>query len=164
MKIEDGKIYFINDEFIEKYGKKYKLMENKEKGSKRPCYFCFKDKEEESIIWFVPISRQVGKYKKIYENKKSKMKREPLNFVFGEVRNSASVFLIQNMFPTLDKYIIDKYTINKTDDVTIFEDTKIKVLNTAKIVINLAKTRKIHVAFSNLIEFKKELLNEKGDI
>ena len=32
-------------------------------------YFCFKSKKNEKIIWFIPISTKVNKYKKIYENK-----------------------------------------------------------------------------------------------
>lgn len=56
--IENRRFYFINDEFIKRYGTKYNLMKNKEAGNKRPCYFCFRDKEYEEIIWFVPISRQ----------------------------------------------------------------------------------------------------------
>ena len=160
MQIEDGKFYFISDEFMQKYGAKYKLMTNKETGTKRPCYFCFKDTENENIVWFVPISRQVDKYKKIYEVKKQKMNREPLNFVFGRVRNSDSVFLIQNMFPTLEKYILEKYTISKTADVTIFDDIKIEILTKARNMLSLAKTRNIHIAFSDLIAFKEELLDE----
>mgnify|MGYP004501063667 FL=1 len=44
MEIIEGKLYFIKDEFIEKYNPKYHLMENKEAGTKRPTYFCFRDK------------------------------------------------------------------------------------------------------------------------
>lgn len=40
MLIEDGKFYFIKDEFFEVF-KCYGLMVNKENGNKRPCYFCF---------------------------------------------------------------------------------------------------------------------------
>ena len=50
MIIEDGKFYFINNDFIEKYGAKHKLMSNKETGTNRPCYFCFRDKENIEII------------------------------------------------------------------------------------------------------------------
>lgn len=100
MQIENGRFYFISNEFIKKYGIKYNLMENKETGNKRPCYFCFKDKSNENIIWFVPISKQYEKYKTIYEKKKEKIRREPLNFVFGIVKDENAVFLIQNMFPT----------------------------------------------------------------
>ena len=45
-----------------------KLMENKDRGTKRPCYFCFRDRKDKEIIWFVPISTKYDKYKKIYDN------------------------------------------------------------------------------------------------
>ena len=67
MKVENGKFYFIKDEFFNVF-KGYKLMENKENGNKRPCYFCFNDPENEKIIWFVPISSKVDKYKTIYHS------------------------------------------------------------------------------------------------
>ena len=41
MVIEDGKFYFIKDEFFDVF-KDYTLMANKENGNKRPCYFCFR--------------------------------------------------------------------------------------------------------------------------
>ena len=53
MIIEDGKFYFIKDEFFDIF-KGYKLMSNKETGTKRPCYFCFRDRRNKEIIWFVP--------------------------------------------------------------------------------------------------------------
>ena len=71
MKVENGKFYFIKDEFFDIF-KDYKLMQNKESGNKRPCYFCFNDPENEKIIWFVPISSKVEKYKVIYACTKQK--------------------------------------------------------------------------------------------
>ena len=62
MKIEDGKFYFIKQEFFEIFNE-YNLMQNKENGNKRPCYFCFRDDIDKDIIWFVPISSKVEKYK-----------------------------------------------------------------------------------------------------
>ena len=71
MEIKEGKLYFIKDEFLIKYGDKYNLMENKEeKGTKRPTYFCFRDSKQNEILWFVPMSKQYEKYMKIYEIKK----------------------------------------------------------------------------------------------
>lgn len=93
MRIEDGRFYFISNKFIQKYGDKYNLMKNKESGNKRPCYFCFRDKIDKNIIWFVPISKQYEKYKTIYNKKKQKINREPLNFVFGIVKDEHAVFL-----------------------------------------------------------------------
>lgn len=159
MKIEDGKFYFINNEFIEKYGDKYNLMRNKESGNKRPCYFCFKDKIDRNIIWFVPISKQYEKYKDIYEKKKQKIRRKPLNFVFGIVKDEKAVFLIQNMFPTTEEYIEEKYQVKK-NDVTISRPLQKEIIEKAEMVIKL-ELKGIHVAFSSLLEFKKELLLKK---
>ena len=40
-------------------------MVNKENGNKRPCYFCFRDRKNKDIIWFVPISTKYENYKKL---------------------------------------------------------------------------------------------------
>lgn len=158
MQIENGKFYFISNTFIQKYGIKYNLMENKETGTKRPCYFCFKDHKDEHIIWFVPISKQYEKYKSIYEKKKQKIHREPLNFVFGIVKDENAVFLIQNMFPTTPKYIEEKYQV-KNNDVTISIPLQKEIIEKAERVLKLEE-KGIHVAFSNLTDFKRELLDK----
>lgn len=156
MVIEDGKFYFIKDEFFEIF-KEYKLMENKESGNKRPCYFCFRDKYNENIIWFVPISTKYEKYQKIYEEKSKKQKRV-YNFVFGEVVGKKAVFLIQNIFPTTEEYILEKY-ITDSKDVEIPLNVKKKVINTSKKVIQLAEHGTI-IPFYNIIEMKNVLLNK----
>ena len=86
-------------------------MENKSFGTKRPTYFCFRDKMNTEILWFVPMSTKYEKYLKINEDIKQKINREPNNFVFARnVGGKKAVFLIQNMFPTLEKYIDREYT------------------------------------------------------
>lgn len=40
-----------------------------ENANKRPCYFCFKSKKYDNIIWFIPVSTKIKKYQKIYNNK-----------------------------------------------------------------------------------------------
>ncbi len=160
MPIENGKFYFISNEFIKKYGIKYNLMQNKETGNKRPCYFCFKDRTNDTIIWFVPISKQYEKYKSIYEKKKLKIQHEPLNFVFGIVKDENAVFLIQNMFPTVEKYIDEKYQV-KNNDITISRPLQKEIIEKAERVLRLEK-RNIHIAFSNLTDFKKELLDSNS--
>lgn len=156
MIIEDGKFYFIKDEFFEIF-KDYKLMENKESGNKRPCYFCFRDKYDENIIWFVPISTKYEKYQKICDEKSKKQKRV-YNFVFGEVVGKKAVFLIQNIFPTTEEYILEKY-ITDSKDVEIPLNVKKKVINTSKKVIQLAEHGTI-IPFYNIIEMKEILLNK----
>ena len=158
MVIEDGKFYFIKDEFFDVF-KDYGLMVNKENGNKRPCYFCFRDRKNKEIIWFVPISTKFEKYKRIYENKKLKIGNRPIyNFVFGKVLGKKAVFLIQNIFPTTEKYIEKKY-INSNIDVEIPTTERDNVIITSLRVVELAQ-REINVPFYNIIEMKKILLND----
>lgn len=154
MKIEDGKFYFIKDDFFELF-KEYKLMGNKESGTKRPCYFCFKDKYNENIIWFVPISTKYEKYMKIYEYKKQKQNKV-YNFVFGEVVGKKAVFLIQNIFPTTEEYILEKY-VTENKDVEIPLRVRNKVIAYARQVIKLAEYGK-NISFYNINEMKNILL------
>ena len=159
MLIEDGKFYFIKDEFFDVF-KDYGLMVNKENGNKRPCYFCFRDRKNKEIIWFVPISTKYEKYKKIYENKKLKSGNRPVyNFVFGKVLGKNAVFLIQNIFPTTENYIEKKYT-NSNMDVEIPTTERDNVIITSLRVVELAQ-RGINIPFYDNIEMKNILLKKQ---
>ena len=160
MIIEDGKFYFIKDEFFDIF-KGYKLMSNKENGTKRPCYFCFRDRRNKEIIWFVPISTKYEKYKKIYDNKKLKVgNRLVYNFVFGNVLGKKAVFLIQNIFPTTEKYIAEKYR-NANIDVVIPKVVKDDIITIALRVVRLAEEG-VNIPFYNIIEMKEILLKEQN--
>lgn len=154
MIVEEGKFYFIKNEFFYLF-KDYKLMKNKEDGNKRPCYFCFNDVENEEIIWFVPISSKIDKYKIIYENKK-KVRKKVHNFVFGKVLGKEKAFLIQNIFPTRKEYIESVYK-SKMQDVKITESLKQEIIETSINVIKLAK-KGINIPFYDIIEMKNILL------
>lgn len=154
MIVEDGKFYFIKDEFFEIF-KEYKLMENKESGTKRPCYFCFRDKFNKNIIQFVPISTKYDKYQRIYEYKKQKQHRV-YNFVFAEVVGKKSVFLIQNIFPTTEKHMLGKY-ITENKDVEIALNVRNRVIAYSRQVIMTAK-RGINILFYDITEMKNILL------
>ena len=156
MIIEDGKFYFINDEFFEIF-KDYGLMVNKENGNKRPCYFCFRDRQDKEIIWFVPISTKYDKYKKIYDMKKIKSGKRPVyNFVFGNVLGKKAVFLIQNIFPTTEEYVLEKYT-TENKDVEIALNVRNKVIAYSRQVIMKAE-QGINIPFYNILDMEKVLL------
>lgn len=54
------------------------------------------------------MSTKYEKYLKINEDIKQKINREPNNFVFARnVGGKKAVFLIQNMFPTLENILIE---------------------------------------------------------
>ncbi len=156
MKIEEGKFYFLNDSFFEKM-KDNNLANNKDNGNKRPCYYCFKDKKEDGLIWFVPISSKVDKYKKIYEDKQKKYKRVD-TLVFGKVNGEERIFLIQNMFPTIQKYIEEVY-VRKKSEVRITYLLEKEIKEKANIILEIAQKGK-KVVFPDIIKIKEMLLKE----
>ena len=64
------------------------------------------------------------------------------------------------MFPTTEEYIEEKYQV-KNNDVTISMPLQKEIIEKAEGILRLEE-KNIHVAFSNLIEFKKELLNKNN--
>lgn len=73
-------------------------------------FFAFSDSRRPEIYWIVPISSKYEKYKEI-EQRKIKKYGKCNTIRFGTVLGRKSVFLIQNMCPTTEKYLtpyIDK--------------------------------------------------------
>ena len=138
MELKEGNLCFICDEFMDKYGIKYSIMENKGSENKRPAYFCFRDSKE------------------IYIRIREKIKKEPNNFVFFEnIAGKRGVFLIQNMFPTLENYVIGIYKTNN-GIIKVPKTEKAEVLKKAKEVLRLTNLGKI-VTLTNLPQFISEI-------
>ena len=107
MEVKTGYLYHIKDSFFDIVNDD-KLMTNHERGKKRPTYFTIKDGE---ILWFIPISSKVGKYKKIIDDKIRK-RGFCDTILIRKVLNEDCAILLQNAFPTLEKYIDHVHTAN----------------------------------------------------
>lgn len=70
------------------------------------------------------------------------------------------MFLIQNIFPTSEVYIQEKY-INANKDVEIPKVVKDEIIRTSLRVIKLAEAG-INIPFNDIIEMKKVLLEQKN--
>ena len=79
-------------------------------GKARPTYFCIKTQDTE-ILWFIPMSTKVEKYKKIRENKIKKYGSCD-TILIKKFLGKDSVFLIQNMFPVIEKYVDHCHIVN----------------------------------------------------
>ncbi len=71
MEIKKGYVYHIKDEYFNKVNDPT-LMRNHENGKARPTYFCLKEKNSE-ILWFIPMSSRVEKYKILRDKKNCKV-------------------------------------------------------------------------------------------
>ena len=107
MKVQTGYLYHIKDEFFDKINNK-RLMINHENGHSRPSYLAIKDNE---ILWFIPLSSKIDKYKRIIE-KKEKKYGSCKTILIKKIAGREQVILIQNAFPTIEKYIKSRHTID----------------------------------------------------
>lgn len=109
MEIKEGYVYHIKSDYFQ-FVNDEKLMKNHEGNSTRPNYFCIK-MEDNEIMWFIPMSSKIEKYKAIVEDKIKKYKKCD-TIVIGNYRGRDHAFLIQNMFPITSKYIDHIDTVN----------------------------------------------------
>lgn len=121
-----GQSYHLKDSFFTLVNDD-KLMRNKENGRYRPHYFCFEDNLNPDILWAIPQTTQVEKFREIYNRKVAKY-GFCNTILFGSFAGQDNAFLIQNMFPIISKYIDHVHTVNGIPVTlqTSFERTLIK--------------------------------------
>ena len=161
MQINVGCFYFIKDTFFDII-EDQELMKNKENGNKRPCYYCFKNKEYNNIIWFIPVSTKIDKYQKIYVykiQKQIKLRKKPSidTIVFGNVANTYSAFLIQNMFPVTEQYVESQYIKNKVP-IRLSNKLQTEIVDKATKVLNLYNHGMKNIIFPNIDKILEQLL------
>ena len=148
MKVETGYLYHIKDEYFDS------LMRNHERGKKRPTYFTIKDK---NILWFIPISSKIEKYKKIIDNK---IKKYGFcnTIIIRKIAGEDAAILLQNAFPTLEKYIDHVHTVNGIP-LKIPTDLQTEIKTLFKNMLGLKK-RGTNLFFSNIDTLMDKMLNQ----
>ena len=132
-------------------------MTNHERGKQRPTYFTIKDKD---ILWFIPLSSKVDKYKKIIEKKKAKY-GDCKTILIRKILDRDHAILLQNAFPTLEKYI---------DHVHIYKGTpaKVNVAICKEILVNFKYMMSLKsigndLFFTDIDKIKEQMLKELQD-
>ena len=124
------------------------------KVKKRPTYFTIKDKD---ILWFIPISSKVDKYKKIIDKK-----IEDYGFcntiIIREIADEDAAILLQNAFPTLEKYIDHVHTVDGVS-LKVPTDLQSEIQSMFKNMIGLKK-RGTNLFFTDIDKIKQQMLDE----
>ena len=154
-----GTFYFVSDDYFLDFPDQY-LMRNKEtvngQQHRRPCFYAFEDANT-GLLWMIPFSSQVQKYHHHANSKTQKYGRCD-TILFGRVLGHEKAFLIQNMCPMTDKYLVNQYIDARTNAIVridgAFETVLIK---TARQV--LARVRKgVHLIFPDVLAIEEKLL------
>lgn len=153
MEIKTGYLYHIKDEFFDLVNDD-NLMANHERGKKRPTYFTIKDND---ILWFIPLSSKVDKYEKIIDNK---IKKYGFcnTIMIEKVLERDAVILLQNAFPTLEKYIDYVHTYNGVP-AKVSKNLEQKIIKNFNEMLEM-KRRGIDLFFTNIDILKQKMLDE----
>jgi hypothetical protein len=97
--------YFISNDFFKMVNDANLLLNHKSnQDTKRPHYLSIKDKNNGNLFWMVPCSHLINTWQK-----RIKKFRNPNRVIIARTSKGNSVFLVQNMFPIISKYIDKKY-------------------------------------------------------
>lgn len=131
-----GRSYHIKDQFFTLVNDPW-LMQNKDNGKYRPHFLFVSDPSNHDIYWAIPQSSKVQKYQKIISDKIKKYGKCD-TIIIANFGGSSNAFLLQNMFPIINKYIDHEHTING-QPVTIHQKTISNITTQALKVLNLHK-------------------------
>ena len=151
MKVQTGYLYHIKEEFFIKF--KGNIMETR-KDYSRPSYLAVRDKE---ILWFIPLSTRIQKYRKIIDLKKKKY-GSCKGILIKKIAGKEQVILIQNSFPTIEKYISSKHTIDGRAIKVPYSIEK-EITRDLEYFLSL-KARGLNLFFTDIDNIKKEMLKE----
>ena len=153
MQVQTGFLYHIKDEFFDKIKNKG-LMINHENGHSRPSYLAIKD---DNILWFIPLSSKIDKYKSIIE-KKEKKYGSCKTILIKKIAGREQVILIQNAFPTLEKYIQSKHTIDGKF-IKISSSIEREIIDDLEYMLSL-KLNGLNLFFTDIDFIKNIMLDE----
>lgn len=153
MKIQTGYIYHIKDSFFKKVNSKG-LMINHENGHARPTYFRIRDN---NILWFIPLSSKIEKYKNIIDKKIQKY-GSCRTIMIRKIANKDSVILLQNAFPILEKYIDHPHMLNGKP-LKVVNVLKKEILENFKYML-ISKKAGLNLFFTDIDKIKKIMLEE----
>ena len=153
MEIKTGYLYHIKDEYFDVVNDD-SLMQNHENGKSRPTYFTIKDND---ILWFIPISSKIDKYQKIIDKK---VERYGIcnTIIIRKIADSDAAILLQNAFPTLEKYIDHVHTVDGVP-LSVPTDLQNEIKRLFKNMIGLKK-RGTNLFFTDIDALKQKMLDE----
>lgn len=137
MDVKENGLYILSDSYFEKFNTG-RMMDNKKEN--RPHFFSL---QIGGILWMIPISSKVEKYRAVIEKSEAAGKKT-LFYHIGIISGHESAFLIGDMIPVTRKYIVRPYMVSGKPYV-IENKALLRQLNSkAKRYLTLVEQKRIH--------------------
>lgn len=155
MKLVQFGFYKLKDKYFSDFpSPQNRYMDNKSEN--RPYYLAFTDRS--GIIWLIPISSKVEKYKaKI--NADEKKFGECLTCHIIDFMGEERAVLIGNMIPVIPEYIKGEFTILRKHYIVQDNDTIKAIRKRCSRYLTLVRTKKMHPCV-DILANERVLLNK----
>lgn len=157
--MEEGCFYFISDEFYEKY-KALGVTGNDGETHGRPCCYMFRA-DDSDLYWMIPISSKVEKYQRLFDKSIQKYGICD-NIVFGYVLGRKRAFLVQNLFPVTERYIVAPY-LEKATGKPVAVDERTGTILRAKARKKIGKAAQgVKIGLTDVTALLEKMREEKA--
>ena len=129
-------------------------MINHKNGHSRPSYLAIKDAD---ILWFIPLSTKIEKYRTIIEKKEKKYGTWK-TILIKKIAGREQAILIQNAFPTLEKYIQSRHTIDGKF-IKISSAVEKEIIDDFEYMLSL-KSSGLNLFFTDIDKIKEIMFEE----
>lgn len=126
--------YIITDQFFDDFPDPY-LKGNK--GESRPYFYCLKD--EGGLYWVILTSNRMEKYQRIIDKRNANKKPTDFLHISKLDNGKINTFLIGDLFPVTEGYILQEYTFNGRHLRITSESLSNQIEKKAKIVLGLIR-------------------------
>ena len=145
--------YTVRDEYFTNFPGHW----DDNKQEKRPFYYLFKDSD--GMLWVIPITSQVGNYRRKIEKEEAKYgKGNCIYYYIGKFSSLERVFLIGNMMPITVEYIKSPFTIKSIHYVSRNSKQNAEIHKKAMRYLRMVEQGKIK-SRNNILEIKRTLLS-----
>lgn len=153
MNVSTYGLCIVSDQYFKDFPN-IRHMSNKHES--RPYYVAIR--ANNGIIWLVPLSTQVGKYRaKIFEDEKKY--GESIFHYIARVKGQDNAFLIGNTIPVTEKYIKKAFTLNNVPFVIQDKADKKVIQHKLSRYLALVRCGKLKPAV-DILDIERVLLNQ----
>ena len=153
--IETAGLYIIKDEYFATFPSKL-YMDNKNES--RPHYYALKDND--GLYWMVPLSSKVEKFRaKIADVEARSGEGSCFLFALAPVAGRERAFIISEMFPVTEEYILRPYTVKGKPLVIQSADIQQTIRKKAMRFLSMVSRGKVKSSL-NVMQTKSKLLGK----
>ena len=154
MTIAENGLCKISDKYFSDFSSPRHMFNKHEN---RPYYLAIK--RQNGIYWLIPLSSQVEKYRaKIQADEKTH--GESIFYHIAQVKGKESVFLIGNVIPVTEEYIIGPFTVAGIPYVLANKEEIKAIRSKLSRYLAMVRNGKLHPSV-DILEIERKLLSQK---